>query len=202
VLCCVFVAAPAAASARVPAVPRPTDRVVINVVKVNGSGCRSGSAAVAVSLDNTAFTVSYSGYLAQVGVGARKQDQLVNCSLRLKVGVPKGFTYTIDQTNYRGFAHLEPGATGREAAGYSFQGASATVHMNHAFTGPMDDDWQIDDAPLVAFEPCGKQRDLIIDTELAVDAGTSNQTTTTSMMAMDTADGTIKTTYRLAWKTC
>src|SRR5690349_8784033 len=46
--------------------PRPTDRIEIKVVKTNGSGCRAGSAEVAVSPDNTAFTVTYSTYLAQV----------------------------------------------------------------------------------------------------------------------------------------
>jgi hypothetical protein len=51
-------------------VPPPTDHIVIDVVTVNGSGCPPGSAAVAVSPDNTAFTVTYSQYLAQVGVGS------------------------------------------------------------------------------------------------------------------------------------
>ncbi|CAM5378677.1 hypothetical protein SALBM311S_06184 [Streptomyces alboniger] len=34
---------------------------------MNGSGCPQGTAAVAVSEDNTAFTVTYSDYLAQAG---------------------------------------------------------------------------------------------------------------------------------------
>src|SRR4051794_3787745 len=44
------------------AVPPPPDKIVIDVVTVNGSGCRPGTAAVAVSPDNTAFTVTYSEY--------------------------------------------------------------------------------------------------------------------------------------------
>ena len=49
----------------------PSDKMVIDVVSVNGSGCPDNSAAVTVSPDNTAFTVSYSQYTAQVGVGSR-----------------------------------------------------------------------------------------------------------------------------------
>ncbi|MEV5463495.1 DUF4360 domain-containing protein, partial [Streptomyces cellulosae] len=42
----------------------PPDKIVIKVATVNGSGCPQGTAAVAVSEDNTAFTVTYSDYLA------------------------------------------------------------------------------------------------------------------------------------------
>ncbi|MCA6096351.1 DUF4360 domain-containing protein, partial [Streptomyces sp. SCA3-4] len=90
----------------------PPGRVVIDVVAVNGSGCPAGTAAVAVASDNTAFTVSYSDYLAQVGVGAKPTDFRKNCQLGLNVHVPQGFTYAIARADYRGFAHLERGATG------------------------------------------------------------------------------------------
>lgn len=34
----------------------PPDKIIIDVVTVNGSGCPAGTAAVAVSPDNEAFT--------------------------------------------------------------------------------------------------------------------------------------------------
>jgi hypothetical protein len=199
-LLCAAVAAPAAASMNDRA-GRPTGQVVIKVVNVNGSGCRAGTVAVAVSSDNTAFTVTYSGYLVQAGAGAAKKDLQKDCKLKLKVDVPKGFTYTIPGIDYRGFAHLEPGATGQQNASYSFQGADQTVTMSHPFTAPMDDDWLVTDAPAAVFEPCGKQRALNIDTQLEVGAGTSDPTTT-SFMSMDSTDGSLRTTYHLTWKTC
>ncbi len=180
---------------------RPTGRVVIEVVKVNGSGCRPGTATVAVSADNTAFTVTYNGYLAQAGAGAKKKDQQKDCKLKLKVGVPKGFTYTISGIDYRGYARLERGATGRMGADYSFQGSNRTISVNHPFTAPVDDDWQVTDTETAGFEPCGKQRALDIDTELEVGVGTSHPTTT-SVLAMDSTDGAVRTTYHLAWQTC
>jgi len=73
----------------------PVDRVVVDTVTVNGSGCPAGTAAVAVSPDNTAFTISYSSYIAQVGVGASPTDFRKNCNLNLFVHVPPGFTYAI-----------------------------------------------------------------------------------------------------------
>jgi hypothetical protein len=180
---------------------RPTGRVVIEVVKVNGSGCRPGSATVAVSADNSAFTVTYSGYLVQTGADAKKKDLLKNCTLKLKVGVPKGFTYTISSIDYRGYAQLGSGATGRMGADYNFQGGDQTVGVNHPFTAPMDDDWQVTDTATTGFEPCGKQRALNIDTELEIGTGTSDPNTI-NLLSMDSTDGSVHTTYNLAWKTC
>src|ERR1043165_583151 len=88
----------------------PPDKIIIDVATVNGSGCRPGTAAVAVSEDNEAFTVTYSEFMAQVGVGAQPTDFRKNCQISLKVHVPQGFTYAIAQADYRGFAHLESGA--------------------------------------------------------------------------------------------
>src|SRR5689334_5226828 len=96
--------------------PVPPDKIVIDVATVNGTGCPAGTAAVAVSHDNTAFTVTYSQYTAKVGVGAGPTDFRMNCQLNLKVHVPQGFTYGIASADYRGFASLAKGATSLERA--------------------------------------------------------------------------------------
>ncbi|MFI5776724.1 DUF4360 domain-containing protein [Nocardia sp. NPDC051570] len=183
----------------------PPDKIVIDVVTVNGTGCPQGTAAVAVSPDNTAFTVTYSQYTAQVGVGSTPTDFRKNCQLDLRVHVPQGFTYGIAQADYRGFAHLEAGATALETARYYFQGDSPTDFVNHPYNGLMDDDWQATDTTdvgSVVYEPCGETRDFDINTELRVSAGTSDPKKTTSFITMDSTDGSILTTYHFAWKKC
>lgn len=185
--------------------PPPPDKIVIDVATVNGSGCRPGSAAVAVAPDNTAFTVTYSEYLAQVGVGAKPTDFRKNCQLNLIVHVPQGFTYAIAQADYRGFAHLENGATGLERANYYFQGQSQTAYISHPFSGAYNDDWHTTDSVDVGalvFKPCGEERNLNINTELRVAAGSSDPKKTTSFMSMDSTDGAINTIYHFAWKQC
>jgi hypothetical protein len=183
----------------------PPDKIVIDVATVNGSGCPAGTAAVAVSPDNTAFTVTYSDYLAQVGVGAKPTDFRKNCQLDLIVHVPQGFTYAIASADYRGYAHLEPGATGVQQANYYFQGQPQTTSKSHRFNGGYDNNWQATDTVDVAalvFAPCGEERNFNINTELRVSAGTSDPKNTTSFMTMDSTDGSINTTYHLAWKQC
>jgi Domain of unknown function (DUF4360) len=192
---------PSAAAERVP----PPDRVVIDVVAVNGSGCPAGTAAVAVASDNTAFTVSYSNYIAQVGLDSKPTDIRKNCQLGLNIHVPQGYTYAIAKADYRGFAHLERGATGLERASYYFQGMSHTTAASHRFAGPISDDWQttdVTDVDALVYAPCGVQRILNVNTELRVAAGTSDPSSTVSFMAMDSTDGSINTLYHFAWKEC
>jgi hypothetical protein len=184
---------------------RPPGKIVIDVMTINGSGCPAGTAAIAVSEDNTAFTVTYSNYLAMVGVGATPTDGRKNCQLNLKVHVPAGFTYAVAQTDYRGYGFLEKGASATQRANYYFQGMSQTEYRSHAFKGPFDNNWQTTDTTDIAsfsWHPCGELRNLNINTELRVAGGSSDLKKTTSFMAMDSTDGSISTKYHLAWKRC
>ncbi|MFI6287057.1 DUF4360 domain-containing protein [Streptomyces sp. NPDC051018] len=199
-----LLSAQSASAAPALATPGP-NKVTIEVATVNGSGCRPGSAAVAVSEDNTAFTVTYSEYLAKVGVGATPTDFRKNCQLSLIVHVPQGFTYAISSTDYRGFASLQNGAIGTQKASYYFQGSPDTASRTHTFRGPLADNWQVTNVntwPQLVWKNCGENRNFNINTELRVNAGTSDPRTTTSIMAMDSTDGVIKSEYRFAWKTC
>ncbi|MEU5682472.1 DUF4360 domain-containing protein [Streptomyces venezuelae] len=182
----------------------PPDKIVIEVATVNGSGCPLGTAAVAVSQDNTAFTVTYSDYLAKAGGGADPTAFRRNCQLSLIVHVPSGFTYAIASADYRGYAALQPGAKGTEKASYYFQGSPQTAAISHEFKGAYNDNWQATDttdwAQLV-WAPCGVKRNFNVNTELRVDLGTSDPAKS-SFMTMDSTDGDISTIYHMAWKEC
>jgi hypothetical protein len=194
-----------AAHAESPVVTNPPpDKIVIDVATVNGSGCPQGTAAVAVSPDNTAFTVTYSSYLAQAGGNSDPTAFRRNCQLNLIVHVPQGFTYAIASADYRGFASLQRGATATQKASYYFQGQPDTTTKTHPFSGPLNDDWQATDSTDVAqlvYAPCGVLRNFNINTELRVNAGTASPGKV-SFMTMDSTDGDISTTYHMAWKAC
>ncbi|GAA2693641.1 DUF4360 domain-containing protein [Streptomyces lunalinharesii] len=182
----------------------PTGQITITVATVNGSGCRPGSAAVAVAPDNTAFTVTYSEYLAQVGGSSKPTDARKNCQIALSVHVPQGFTYAVARADYRGYAALASGAKGLEQANYYFQGQPETARRSHPFAGPYDNNWQTSDETDVdqlVYAPCGEERYFNINTELRLD-GSSADPKSTSYMAMDSTDGSINTLYHFAWKQC
>jgi hypothetical protein len=194
----------ATAYANPPSLP-PPDKVVVDVVSVNGSGCPAGTASVTVSPDNTAFTVTYSSYMAQVGVGALATDFRKNCQLGVQVHVPSGFTYAVTEADYRGFANIEHGASAVERANYYFQGTAPTAYVQHPIVGPFSDDWEFTDtADLVSLSwaPCGEERLLNINTELRVNKGTSDVKKTNSFIEMDSTDGSITTEYHFAWMQC
>ncbi|MDJ1132054.1 DUF4360 domain-containing protein [Streptomyces iconiensis] len=183
----------------------PDDAIVIKVATVNGSGCPQGTTAVAVSPDNKAFTVTYSEYLAQVGKGSKPVDFRKNCQLNLIMHVPQGFTYAIASVDYRGYAYLEKGASGMSKASYYFQGSPETTTHSHNYKGAYDDNWQATDTTDYAhlvWAPCGELRNFNINTELRVNAGTSDAENTTSFMTMDSTDGDVSTVYHFAWKKC
>jgi hypothetical protein len=188
-----------------PAVPFSADKITIDVVSANGSGCPADTAVVDVSPDGTAFTVTYSQYTAQVGVGAEPTDFRKNCQLGLNVHIPQGYTFAITEADYRGFSDLAPGAIGYETANYYFQGNQQTTRIQHKLTASGERYWQTKDTVGIAarvYRKCGELRNLNINTELRVSAGKSNPKKTTSFVTMDSTDGNINTVYHLAWKKC
>jgi hypothetical protein len=200
-----FASLVAATPAQAAPFPGPKDEMVIDVVSANGSGCPWGSAEVTVSPDSKAFTVTYSEFTAQVGVGAKPLDFRKNCQLGLNVHVPQGFTYAIASTDYRGFAKLAQGASATQTSFYYFQGDRSTAKSKHNFSGPLDGDWKRTDTMGIgsmAFLPCGEERYLNVNTELRVSAGWSDTKKTTSMLTMDSTDGNLDTVYHVAWKKC
>jgi hypothetical protein len=197
-------AAPSSLIIQTPLDAPPTDKMVIEVVTVNGTGCPIGTAAVAVSPDNTAFTVTYSEYVAEVAPGLPASASRKNCQLNLNVHVPSGFTYAINQTDYRGYASIAAGATATERASYYFQGSTATGAITNTIVGPYEDVWQYTDYVAVAsmvWRPCGgDQRNLNINTSLVVSKGRSG--TANSYMVMDSTDGSLSTIYHFNWARC
>ncbi|GII81900.1 hypothetical protein Sru01_68820 [Sphaerisporangium rufum] len=183
----------------------PTEKITIDVVTVNGSGCPRGSATVVERPDNTGFSVYYSDYLVQVGPDAEPTDIRKNCQLNLLVHVPQGFTYAIAKAEYRGFGYLQAGASGLQQANYYFQGDPRGTVEEHPLSGPFTGRWQNTDTTDVAalvYKPCGVDRNLNINTELRVSAGSSNPQKSTSFMTMDSTRGSVNTTYHFAWQRC
>ena len=185
--------------------PLPNDNMmIIDVVSANGSGCKKGTAVLAVAPDNTAFTIAYSTYTALVGPDAGPTDFRKNCQISLDIKVPSGFTYAIAGTDHRGYAKLAHGAFAHEATNYYFQGNSQTVRLKHTFKGPFDNTWQKTDNVGIAslsFRPCGERRYLNINTELQVGRGNSSPKAT-NLISMDSTDTALKTVYRVVWKKC
>jgi hypothetical protein len=182
----------------------PAEEVLVDILAAHGSGCPPGTVFVHMWPDNLTFTVVYSEYVARIGPGAPLLDFRKSCQLSVRVHVPDGYTYALYRTGHSGFGDLAEGATGTQRASYYFQGSPNTNTRTHAFAGPLNDHWyNTDESDLAVLEwhPCGELRNLNINTELRVNAGTSSPDKV-SFMTMDSTDGDISTVYHLAWKEC
>lgn len=185
--------------------PPPASKINIDLVNLNGSGCKAGTTAVTISPDNSAFTVTYSDYLAQVGVGAKPTDSRKNCQMAVQVHVPQGFTFAIAKTDNRGYMNLAKGASAIEKTSYYFQGMSQGAWAQRTWNGPYDDNWQTtDEVPVTAmvFSPCGEKRYLMVNTELRANPGSSDVTKTNSQISMDSTDTEFSTKFYLTWTKC
>jgi hypothetical protein len=186
--------------------PPPPGQVTIEKVKVNGSGCHPATAATAISPDNQAFTVTYSEYIASLGPGVKPAQDHKDCKIKLRFNGAPGMTYAVVRADYRGYGLLQPGVVGKFTAEYSFEGPDPAVVMSHKRAGPFDDFWQFSDQlkPL-KFGPCGKDRQLKIDTDLILTPG-AQPITAVSSVGVDSADGEVnkrlRGTFGLVWKKC
>lgn len=192
-----LVTAVLAASTPVAAATTPA----VEVLNVNGSGCRQHTTAVALSPDGTAFTITYSAYLTQLTTGSIRQTG-VDCRVNVKITAPAGYAPAITSVDYRGFADIAPGATGRHAANYRFHGGARVESAGRTFTGPFSGDWRVTDegdGPLVG--SCKGSPVLDVDSSLGLAAG-SSAAGSASYLAMDSTDGVASITYHLVWRPC
>ncbi|MFI0482544.1 DUF4360 domain-containing protein [Actinomadura sp. 9N215] len=184
---------------------RGPDGVTIEVVTLNGSGCLRGTAAAALSETSEAFKVTYAKYLAQAGGVFEPTDALKNCQITLRVNVPLGFSFAISSAEYRGYASLPSGASATLRASYHFHGDPRIRESVHSLSGPYKKNWQfvdVMDVPQFVWSRCGERTSIIyVNTELRVDPGSSDPSKV-GHIGMDSADGSIKTTYHYSWRHC
>ena len=164
-----------ALSALTPAEDAAEPAPVLEIVTVNGSGCRAGDADV--TTDGRTFTVGYHEFLARAGGGSSPVDLRKNCQINIRVHVPQGYTYGLARTTYEGYAHLQEGATGLSRISTYLQGSSATATVSQSFTGPFSDSWQTHYRPNsteIQWSPCGTPRNININAEVRVSLGSAD----------------------------
>lgn len=183
------------------AVPSP-GQVTLDVLSINGSGCPAGTARVSMSGDNTAFSVTYTDFMAQAGGAAAATDFRKNCQVGVQVNIPSGFTFAIARADYSGRAGLTSGASALLRTNYYFQGTSGDNYVDHYFNGPMSGTWHasdVTDASTLVYEPCGATAVLNVNTELRLSAAAGGAS---NWMSMGASDGSVDTIVHFQWLQC
>lgn len=178
------------------------DYVEIKKIMHAGSGCPAGSVAENVSPDKQAFTLLFDSYIAEVGPGISAREKRKNCQISVVLDFPQGWTFTIADIDYRGYASLERGVTGVQKASYYFQGDAKTGSLETYFRGPLDKDYHIRDTlgvSALVWHPCGAKRALNINSQIRLDQERRNAV---GLLTTDSVDGVFTTVYNLKWKRC
>ncbi len=176
--------------------------VRIRSISYAGSGCPAGTVSQNVAQDLKAFTLLFDSYIAEVGPGVQLNQSRKNCQIAVDLHFPQGWSYSILDVDYRGYASLEAGVTGTQQSAYYFQGSAATATLRSNFRGPTQQDYQIRDSlglAAVVWSPCGATRALNINTQVRL---TSSNRFARGLMTTDSIDGELTHVYGVRWRRC
>lgn len=182
--------------------PNP-DEVYVNNIIHAGTGCPIGTVATDISEDAKAFTILFDEYLVEAGPDVPRSEGRKFCQLTINLHVPQGWSYTIFDVDYAGYADLDRGTQGVQKSTYYFQGNGprSGVTLRTKLRGPFNDDYEINDRlgiSALVWSPCGVNRALNIKTSLMARARRGKS----ALMTLDSIDGEMIHRYGIQWRRC
>jgi hypothetical protein len=170
-----------------------------------GSGCPERSVGANITADGRILTVLYDKYVATVGPAVAVAEKRKNCTLTVEMEFPQGFSFSVADVDFRGFADLGAGLVGTQRASYYFAGfrPGREPEFRTVLRGPYNDNYsRRDSLGLLAavWSPCGAIAPLVIRT--SVDINNQRNLTGTGLMSVDTTDLTVRQIYHLRWRRC
>jgi hypothetical protein len=166
-----------------------------------GSGCPAGSVASSIASDYKAFSLAFDSYIASAGPDIPITENRKNCNLIIRLSFPSGWSFTIFNMDYRGFASLDEHVDGKQRSAYFFEGQYPSSALQTTLVGPYDDNYEIGDTvDLAVYSPCGEDRALNINTEVRVNNRKNRNGY--GLMTTDTITGELLHIYRLKWRKC
>jgi hypothetical protein len=181
--------------------PNP-DEVYVNNIVHGGTGCPNGTVASDISEDAKAFTLLFDNFVAEAGPGLPRSASRKFCQLTVNLHVPQGWSYTLFDVTYSGFASLDAGTTGTEKSTYYFEGSpSESVTLETTNSGPYNSDFQISDSlglSELVWSPCGVNRALNVKSSIQVTAAPGQS----ALITIDSIDGELIHRYGISWRRC
>jgi hypothetical protein len=198
-----FALAAAASGSAQAEVPPPAEvNLEPRSMSYSGTGCPAGSATIVFAADRSVFTVLYSVFTAEVGEGIAAEEARKDCKLHFKLKTPKGWSYSIENVDFRGFAFLDEGVSASLESSYHLSGEGPMRTDAVEFLGPYADDYSHRDAfpDAMLSSRCGGGKNVQITTRLRMSS--TGAPAAPGMLTVDSVDGTFSQTYRLSWKRC
>ena len=102
-----------------------SNEVYVNNIIHAGTGCPIGTVATDISEDAKAFTILFDEYLVEAGPDVPRSENRKFCQLTINLHVPQGWSYTLFEVDYAGYADLDRGTQGIQKSTYYFQGSGS-----------------------------------------------------------------------------
>lgn len=165
-----------------------------------GTGCPMGSAAIALSPDQSALSILFDQYVVEAG-GDKSFDRK-NCNIAIPVRVPQGYSVSVFAIDYRGFTGLPSGGRAQLSVNYFLAGNGNGVRTTKTFYGPASSDYFKQDRlgmEAIVWSACGADTVLRTNTTMLVQSNSRRQQAMATVDSMDVQSGLV---YHLQWKKC
>lgn len=180
------------------------EEISIRSIQANGSGCPPGS-TTKLTLDTDGsgsadfFQLTFSQFFVERPGIIKK-----NCIVEVVLGVPQGWTFTIGDIEYEGYADVDQRHIGVMDTAYQFPFFSNRVRSSLKLNGPYADDYVKEDKigiSSLVFSPCGRTVPLNINTSIMLrqKPGTNGGY---SFMDVERQSGLFTEVFRLQWRRC
>lgn len=193
----------AAAIQTAPVLADGPSHVRIDSITYAGSGCPAGSLAESLSVDSRLLSIEFDSYIAEIGPGVSRMESRKNCQINVSLSYPQGWSFAVNEVDYRGYISLERGVTGVQSTTQYFAGRADSVKLQTTFRGPMDTDYQLRDQlgiSSILWSPCGVNRSLNLSTQIRLD--NSGNRNGSGLMTLDQISTRASHRYGLIWKRC
>lgn len=176
------------------------DGIQLGNPQYGGTGCPMGSAAVALSPDQSAISILFDQYVVEAG--GKKSFDRKNCNIAIPVHVPQGYSVSVFAIDYRGFTGLPSGGRAQLSVDYFLAGQGRGIRTSKTFYGPSSTDYLKSDnlgLEAIVWSGCGADTILRANTTMLVQ---SNSRRDQAMATVDSADVQAGLVYHIQWRQC
>ena len=152
-----------------------------------GEACPQGTYSVVNAPDGTSLSILFDLF-SLTSEGAARTSQSKECSLRVPLNLPEGYSLGVYRVDYRGFAYLQRKQTSELTVDYNLGPRGNGRHFSRKTKGTFDGEFLFTEnigAGLMKRVGCGEKAVLDVTVKLALVQDGPGE----AMTALDSADG-------------
>lgn len=183
--------------------------VTIRGVRLAGTGCNTSTAWANTTSDGKTLSLLFDNYMVDIGNGSSNPQSTSlkkNCRVLIDVNVPAGWSYGLEQTDYRGFAALPASAYGMHRFTQIVPGQPIVSAREAQLKGPIAQDYAVSvkqKPGRVVYSQCNQAVQTIeLLSELQVAYLPNTKDRSIAQINLDSVDTGVNSTFTMSWRRC